>query len=68
MKYSPCMSEDRDEPLCNEVLSITNYFLLLDQNHSKMYGYSKTYVEPRFNEILVITSTIQKCKHKFAST
>ena len=47
-----------NEPLHNEVLGITNDFLH-GQNYSIMYG-----TEPRFNEILVITNTIQKRNHK----
>ena len=48
-----------NEPLYNEVLSITNDFLQPGQNYSKMYG-----TEPRCNEILVITSAIHKPKRK----
>ena len=48
-----------NEPLCNEVLGIRNDFLQPGQNYNKMYG-----TEPRFNEILVITNTIQKRNRK----
>ena len=48
-----------NEPLCNEVLGIRNDFLQPGQNYNKMYG-----TEPRFNEIVVITSTIQKSNRK----
>ena len=48
-----------NEPLCNEVLGIRNDFLQPSQNYNKMYG-----TEPRFNEILVITNTIQKRNRK----
>ena len=47
-----------NEPLYNEVLlGIKNDFHQPGQNYSKMYG-----TETRFNEIIVITNTIQKRK------
>ena len=48
-----------NEPLYNKVLGIKNDFLQPGQNYSKMYG-----TETRFNEIVVITNTIQKRKRK----
>ena len=48
-----------NEPLYNEVLGIKKDFLQPGQNYSKMYG-----TETRFNEIIVITNTIQKRKRK----
>ena len=39
---------------------MTNDFLQPGQNYSKMYGTEPEINEPRFNEILVITNTIQK--------
>ena len=48
-----------NEPLYNEVLGIKNDFHQPGQNYSKMYG-----TETRFNEIIVITNTIQKRKRK----
>ena len=48
-----------NEPLYNKVLGIKNDFLQPGQNYSKMYG-----TETRFNEIIVITNTIQKRKRK----
>ena len=53
------MNSGWNEPLYNEVLGLTNDFLRLGQNYSKMYG-----TEPRFNDILVITNTIQKHNYK----
>ena len=44
-----------NEPLYNEVLGIKKDFLQPGQNYSKMYG-----TETRFNEIIVITNTIQE--------
>ena len=48
-----------NEPLYNEVLGIKNDFHQPGQNYSKMYG-----TKARFNEIVVITNTIQKRKRK----
>ena len=48
-----------NEPLYNKVLGIKNDFHQPGQNYSKMYG-----TETRFNEIVVITNTIQKRKRK----
>ena len=48
-----------NEPLYNAVLGKTNNILQPGQSYSKMYG-----TEPRYNEILIITSTIQKPKRK----
>ena len=48
-----------NEPLYNEVLDKTNDVLQPGQNYSKMYG-----TEPRYNESLGITNTIQKSKRK----
>ena len=48
-----------NEPLCNDVLGITNDNLQPGQSYSKMYG-----TETRYNEILVITNTIEKPKRK----
>ena len=48
-----------NEPLYNKVLGITNDMLQPGHSYSKMYR-----TEPRYNEILVISSTIQKRKHK----
>ena len=48
-----------NEPLYNKVLGIKNDFHQPGQNYSKMYG-----TETRFNEIIVITNTIQKRKRK----
>ena len=45
--------------LYNEVLVITNDILQPGQSYNKMYG-----TEPRCNEIVFITSTIQKPKRK----
>ena len=39
-------------------------FLQLSQNYNKMYGTEPQYNEPRFNEILPTTNTIQKHKRK----
>ena len=49
-----------NEPLYNEVLGKTNDSLQPGKNYSKMYGAA----ESRFNEILVITNTIQKRNRK----
>ena len=49
-------------PLFNEVLGIKNNTLQPRQSYSKMYG-----TEPRYNEILVITNTIEKLKRKIYS-
>ena len=46
-----------NEPLYNKVHGITNCILQSGQSYSKMYG-----AEPRSNEILVITNTIEKPK------
>ena len=43
---------------------MTNDIRQPGQRYSKMYGTEPRYNEPRFNEILVITSTIQKPKRK----
>ena len=48
-----------NEPLYNEVLGITNDILQPGESYSKMYG-----TQPRYNEILVITSTTQNPKRK----
>ena len=48
-----------NEPLYKEVLGIKNDFHQPGQNDSKMYG-----TETRFNEIIVITNTIQKLTRK----
>ena len=48
----------------NEVLGITNDILQPGQSCSKMYGTEPRYNEPRYNEILVITDTIEKPKSK----
>ena len=48
-----------NEPLYNKVLGIKNDFHQPGQNYSKMYG-----TKARFNEIVVITNTIQKRKRK----
>ena len=48
-----------NEPLYNGVLGITNDILQPGQSYSEIYG-----TGPRYNEILVITSTIQKPKRK----
>ena len=53
-----------NEPLCNEVLGITDDIFQPGQIYRKMYGTEPRYNEPRYNEILVITSTIQKPKRK----
>ena len=47
------------EPLYNEVLGIMNDILQHGQSYSKMYG-----AEPRYNEVLVTTNTIEKPKRK----
>ena len=39
-----------------------NDFLQPDQNYNKMYGREPQYNEPQFNEILILTNTIQKRK------
>ena len=58
--YKPYAVEHRfNEPLYNEVLSITNDFLQPGQRYNKMDG-----TEPRFNGILIITNTIHKSKRK----
>ena len=44
-----------NEPLYNEVPDLTNDFHQTGPNYSKIYR-----TEPRFNEILVITNTIQR--------
>ena len=55
-----CTLEPRyNEPLYNKVLGITNDFLLSGQNYRRLYG-----KEPQFNEIPIITNTIQKRKRK----
>ena len=43
---------------------ITNDFLQPGKNYNKIYGTERRYNEPRSNEILVITNTIQKRKRK----
>ena len=43
---------------------LTNDILQPGQSYSKMYGTEPRYNEPRYNEILVITSTIQKPRRK----
>ena len=48
-----------NEHLYNEVLGITNEIPQPGQSYSKIYG-----TEPRYNKILVITSTIQGPKRK----
>ena len=53
-----------NEPLCNEVLDITNDTLRPGQNYSKMYGIQPRYNEPQYNEFLDITNIIQKPKCK----
>ena len=60
-----------NEPLYNEVLGITNDILQPALSYSKMYGTDPQYNKPRYsernpryNEILVITSTIQRPKRK----
>ena len=53
-----------NEPLYNEVLSITNDIFQPGQSYSKMYGTDPRYNEPRYNEILVITNTTEKPKRK----
>ena len=52
------------EPLYNEVLGITNDILQPGQSYSEIYGTGPRYNEPRCNEILIITSTVQKPKRK----
>ena len=59
MSYEFWLEPRFNEPLYSEVVGITNDFLLPGQNQSKMYG-----TEPRFNDIVVITNTIQKRNHK----
>lgn len=46
--------------LYNDVLGITKDFLQPGRNYNKMYGTEPRCNEPQFNEILVITNTIQK--------
>ena len=48
-----------NEPLFNEVLTITNDILRPGQSYSKMYG-----TEPRYNEFFDITNIIRKPKRK----
>ena len=48
-----------NKPLYKEVLGIMNDILQPGQSYSKMYE-----TGPRYNEIFVLTSTIQKPKHK----
>ena len=56
---------NRVEPRFNErILGITNDFLPAGQNNCKMYGTEPRFNEPRFNQILVITNTINKRKRK----
>ena len=48
-----------NEPLYNEDLGVRNDVLQPGQSYSKLYA-----TEPRYNEILVITNTIEKPKLK----
>ena len=59
MDTNACTLEPRFNE--HEVLGITNNCLQPGQNYSKMYG-----TEPRYNEILIITNTIQKPEHKIS--
>ena len=47
-----------------KVLGITNCFLQLGQNYSQLNGTEPRLNEPRFNEIIVITNTIQMRNRK----
>ena len=53
-----------NEPLCNEVLDITNDILGPGQSYSKMYGIEPRYNEPRYNEFLDITNIFRKPERK----
>ena len=54
------------EPLYNEVLGIMYNILPPGQRYSEMYRTGRRYNKPRYNEILVVTSTTQKPKRKMS--
>jgi len=65
VRYGACCSQAcHGYPMPLALVLVTLQYFQVGQNYNKMYWTEPQYNEPQFNKILVITNTIQKCKHK----